>query len=128
MLGSIVGCVNALGNFFLGALRISYQCGALIVSSGLAVFRTIASIVSTLAEVASILYQDFCVFSYDLLSKLVDLVSICIYLVSGLFSGVKNTFLITRDAILYVVYSFTDVLNLGFNTVSQVIINKMVFK
>lgn len=121
LLGGIVWGIQTLGNLALGVLSISYRCGSLIVSSGQAVYQTAAAIISTLAGVVSILYKDFCVFSYDLLSKVVDVVSFCTYLVTGLLSGVKSTFLMAKDAVLFVVHSLTDGLGFGFNTVSQVI-------
>jgi hypothetical protein len=121
LIGGIVWSIQALGNLALGVLSISYRCGSVIVSSGQAVFSTAISIISTIAEVVSILYKDFCVFSYDLLSKVIDAASFCTYLVSGLFSGAKSTFLMARDAILFVVHSFTEGLSFGFNNASQVI-------
>jgi phage-related protein len=120
LLGGIVWSIQALGNLALGVLSISYRCGSVIVSGGQAVFSTAVSIISTLAEVVSILYKDFCIFSYDVLSKAIDAASFCTYLVSGLFSVVKSTFLTARDCILFVVQSFTDGLSFGFNNMSQV--------
>jgi hypothetical protein len=122
LLGGVVWSIQALGNLALGVLSISYRCGSLIVSSGQAIFQTAFSIISTLAEVVSILYKDFCVFSCDLFSKVIDVASLCANLVTELFTGAKSTLLMARDAILFVVHSLTDGLDCGVNTVSQVIV------
>jgi len=119
VIGGVVGAVGAVSKLVVGLLGVSYQCGALIVAFAIAVGRQSASFISSLADLVTILYQDFGVFSLDLLSKVVDVASLCACLVSGAVATVKNVFQLVWDAVYLVVHSVTDGFSLGFNAVSQ---------
>ncbi|XP_059481696.1 E3 ubiquitin-protein ligase RNF26-like [Neocloeon triangulifer] len=108
ILEGLVKGIGAAANLTVEVLSLSYKCGALIVAAVAAVGRFALTCLSSLASLVSILYQDFCFFSCDLLSKVVDAVSLTASFFDGLFSVLRNAFLGVRNGFAAVFGSCAD--------------------
>jgi phage-related protein len=120
LIGGVVGAVEATGKLVVGVFNISYHCGALIVGTILAAGRLTAALFSSVVDLLSIMYQDFCVFSLDLFSRVADVASLITCFVSGVLSTIKNSVLGVKDAVQLGIQTINDGFAFGFDAITQV--------